>query len=143
MPELRYAASVDPHPQAARHPPPFLSIITKPPSLPIHPHPLSPPSSSIDKMAPAIRTLPEGHFLFTSESVGEGHPDKICDQVSDAILVSISHEFGRGSACLPDQLLLFSRRRPAEPVRNRCGSGPSSFLRSSPKTSSKRRSTIE
>ncbi|KAI6028493.1 methionine adenosyltransferase [Pisolithus orientalis] len=27
-----------------------------------------------------------GHFLFTSESVGEGHPDKICDQVSDAIL---------------------------------------------------------
>jgi len=26
------------------------------------------------------------HFLFTSESVSEGHPDKICDQVSDAIL---------------------------------------------------------
>lgn len=25
-------------------------------------------------------------FLFTSESVGQGHPDKICDQVSDAIL---------------------------------------------------------
>ncbi|KAJ1789856.1 methionine adenosyltransferase sam2 [Coemansia sp. RSA 2399] len=25
-------------------------------------------------------------FLFTSESVGEGHPDKICDQISDAIL---------------------------------------------------------
>ncbi len=25
-------------------------------------------------------------FLFTSESVGRGHPDKICDQVSDAIL---------------------------------------------------------
>jgi S-adenosylmethionine synthetase len=30
--------------------------------------------------------LAPGHFLFTSESVGEGHPDKICDQVSDAIL---------------------------------------------------------
>ncbi|KAI3318247.1 S-adenosylmethionine synthetase [Xylariaceae sp. AK1471] len=27
-----------------------------------------------------------GSFLFTSESVGEGHPDKICDQVSDAVL---------------------------------------------------------
>ncbi|KAK7111209.1 S-adenosylmethionine synthase-like [Littorina saxatilis] len=27
-----------------------------------------------------------GSFLFTSESVGEGHPDKICDQISDAIL---------------------------------------------------------
>ena len=25
-------------------------------------------------------------FVFTSESVGEGHPDKICDQVSDAVL---------------------------------------------------------
>ncbi|EHA49109.1 S-adenosylmethionine synthase [Pyricularia oryzae] len=28
----------------------------------------------------------EGTFLFTSESVGEGHPDKIADQVSDAVL---------------------------------------------------------
>ena len=28
----------------------------------------------------------ENTFLFTSESVNEGHPDKICDQVSDAIL---------------------------------------------------------
>lgn len=25
-------------------------------------------------------------YLFTSESVGEGHPDKLCDQVSDAVL---------------------------------------------------------
>lgn len=25
-------------------------------------------------------------FLFSSESVNEGHPDKICDQVSDAVL---------------------------------------------------------
>ena len=25
-------------------------------------------------------------FLFTSESVGEGHPDKCCDQISDAVL---------------------------------------------------------
>ncbi|HQT92177.1 MAG TPA: S-adenosylmethionine synthetase N-terminal domain-containing protein, partial [Candidatus Kryptobacter bacterium] len=24
--------------------------------------------------------------LFTSESVTEGHPDKICDQIADAIL---------------------------------------------------------
>ena len=30
-----------------------------------------------------------GNFLFTSESVSEGHPDKIADQVSDAILDSI------------------------------------------------------
>ncbi|MDJ0566841.1 MAG: S-adenosylmethionine synthetase N-terminal domain-containing protein, partial [Microcystis sp. M49629_WE12] len=25
-------------------------------------------------------------YLFTSESVTEGHPDKICDQISDTIL---------------------------------------------------------
>ena len=25
-------------------------------------------------------------FHFASESVGEGHPDKVCDQVSDGIL---------------------------------------------------------
>ena len=25
-------------------------------------------------------------YLFTSESVTEGHPDKVCDQISDAIL---------------------------------------------------------
>jgi S-adenosylmethionine synthetase len=25
-------------------------------------------------------------FVFTSESVGEGHPDKVCDQISDAVL---------------------------------------------------------
>src|ERR1035437_2253078 len=30
--------------------------------------------------------------VFTSESVGEGHPDKLCDQISDAIL----------DACLKD-----------------------------------------
>ncbi|XP_041866929.1 S-adenosylmethionine synthase [Melanotaenia boesemani] len=30
--------------------------------------------------------LDDGSFMFTSESVGEGHPDKICDQISDAVL---------------------------------------------------------
>ena len=32
------------------------------------------------------------HFLFTSESVTEGHPDKICDQISDAVLDAILAE---------------------------------------------------
>jgi S-adenosylmethionine synthetase len=32
------------------------------------------------------------HYLFTSESVTEGHPDKMCDQISDAVL----------DACLKD-----------------------------------------
>ncbi len=31
-------------------------------------------------------------YLFTSESVTEGHPDKMCDQISDAILDSILRE---------------------------------------------------
>ncbi|HAL73732.1 MAG TPA: methionine adenosyltransferase [Clostridiales bacterium] len=30
-----------------------------------------------------------GHWLFSSESVTEGHPDKVCDQISDAILDAI------------------------------------------------------
>ena len=25
-------------------------------------------------------------YLFTSESVAEGHPDKVCDRISDAIV---------------------------------------------------------
>ena len=29
---------------------------------------------------------PEAEFLFTSESVCEGHPDKLCDLISDAIV---------------------------------------------------------
>jgi len=32
------------------------------------------------------------HYLFTSESVTEGHPDKICDQISDAILDALLTE---------------------------------------------------
>ena len=28
----------------------------------------------------------KGHLYFASESVGEGHPDKLCDQISDGIL---------------------------------------------------------
>src|SRR6266850_296662 len=31
-------------------------------------------------------------YLFTSESVNEGHPDKVCDQISDAILDAILAE---------------------------------------------------
>lgn len=31
----------------------------------------------------------DGRYLFTSESVTEGHPDKMCDQISDAILDAI------------------------------------------------------
>src|SRR4030042_2868845 len=30
-----------------------------------------------------------GKYLFTSESVGEGHPDKVADQISDSVLDAI------------------------------------------------------
>jgi S-adenosylmethionine synthetase len=36
--------------------------------------------------AKAATAEEETRFLFTSESVNEGHPDKMCDQISDAIL---------------------------------------------------------
>ncbi len=30
--------------------------------------------------------MPRGNYLFTSESVSEGHPDKVCDRVSDSVV---------------------------------------------------------
>ena len=30
--------------------------------------------------------MPRDNFLFTSESVSEGHPDKVCDRISDAVV---------------------------------------------------------
>ena len=36
------------------------------------------------------------HYYFTSESVTEGHPDKICDQISDAVLDAILKEDPNG-----------------------------------------------
>jgi S-adenosylmethionine synthetase len=40
----------------------------------------------------SINQLSENEFLFTSESVTEGHPDKIADQISDAVLDAIMAE---------------------------------------------------
>ncbi|HIE93129.1 MAG TPA: methionine adenosyltransferase [Acidobacteria bacterium] len=37
-----------------------------------------------------------GHYLFTSESVTEGHPDKIADQVSDAIVDAVLRQDPNG-----------------------------------------------
>ena len=34
-------------------------------------------------------TVTQKDYLFTSESVSEGHPDKVADQISDAILDSL------------------------------------------------------
>src|SRR5688572_25390769 len=37
-----------------------------------------------------------GSYLFTSESVSEGHPDKVADQISDAVLDAILSQDKRG-----------------------------------------------
>ena len=41
--------------------------------------------------------MESSRLLFTSESVTEGHPDKMCDQISDAVLDAIMSEdpYGR------------------------------------------------
>ena len=36
--------------------------------------------------AEEIEPMALKNYLFTSESVSEGHPDKMCDQISDAVL---------------------------------------------------------
>jgi S-adenosylmethionine synthetase len=56
--------------------------------------------------------MSEREYVFTSESVTEGHPDKMCDQISDAVLDAIiaregelaaeSYETDKGSKASPD-----------------------------------------
>jgi S-adenosylmethionine synthetase len=43
-----------------------------------------------------IDKLGEGEHLFTSESVTEGHPDKICDQISDGVLDAVLTDDPKG-----------------------------------------------
>jgi S-adenosylmethionine synthetase len=38
------------------------------------------------------KPLSEGEYLFTSESVTEGHPDKVADQISDGVLDAVMRE---------------------------------------------------
>ena len=42
------------------------------------------------------KPLAEGEYLFTSESVTEGHPDKVCDQISDGVLDAVMAEDPEG-----------------------------------------------
>src|SRR5262249_19187279 len=37
----------------------------------------------------SMQNLPENEYLFTSESVTEGHPDKVADQISDGVLDAV------------------------------------------------------
>ena len=40
------------------------------------------------------------NYTFTSESVSEGHPDKVCDRISDAVLDALLAEEPAGTRCL-------------------------------------------
>ena len=44
------------------------------------------PNEAVNIIQEEVTLAPRERFLFTSESVTEGHPDKIADQISDAIL---------------------------------------------------------
>src|SRR5690606_39547242 len=48
-----------------------------------------PPPRSFDDSTETRVSVSSPLRLFTSESVTEGHPDKLCDQVSDSILDAI------------------------------------------------------
>src|ERR671930_1819018 len=47
-------------------------------------------------MRPAEDAMARDEYLFTSESVTEGHPDKIADQISDAVLDAIISQDPKG-----------------------------------------------
>mmetsp|Transcript_5121 Transcript_5121/g.5855 ORF Transcript_5121/g.5855 Transcript_5121/m.5855 type:complete len:390 (+) Transcript_5121:29-1198(+) len=59
------------------------------------------------------------HFFFASESVGEGHPDKLCDQISDAILdaaleIDPNAKFGLETATKTGMVVLLGEIRMKE-----------------------------
>ena len=55
--------------------------------------------------------------LFTSESVSEGHPDKIADQISDAVLDAILQQDPKARVTAAQALALEGElRRPARPL---------------------------
>ena len=64
--------------------------------------------------------LSDNEFLFTSESVTEGHPDKIADQISDGVLDAVLTDdpYGR-VACetlVNTGLIVVSGRSPPTPT---------------------------
>ena len=60
--------------------------------------------------------MSKNSYLFTSESVTEGHPDKICDQISDAILDAIIEK----ETTLAAEGYVAPNGMPADPVMLRC-----------------------
>lgn len=58
----------------------------------------------------------ESSYIFTSESVTEGHPDKVCDQISDAILDAILEK----EICLAESGYVAPNGNAVDPAALRC-----------------------
>ncbi len=68
-----------------------------------------------------IYNLKANQYLFTSESVSEGHPDKVCDQISDAILdelLNVNNEARAGIETLAttNRVVIAGETRGAEKI---------------------------
>jgi S-adenosylmethionine synthetase len=76
------------------------------------------------------------NYLFTSESVSEGHPDKVCDQISDAILDAflandvklgiaddsqVNTRLGCETLCTTNKIVIAGEGRGQKPLFNRYG----------------------
>lgn len=77
------------------------------------------------------------NYLFTSESVSEGHPDKVCDQISDAILDAfiandvklgiaddslVNTRLGCETLCTTNKIVIAGEGRGQKPLFNKYGS---------------------
>ena len=66
--------------------------------------------------------MTQSSYLFTSESVSEGHPDKVCDRISDAILdrflttEPIHSRLGCETFCTTNRIVIGGEGRCAEPM---------------------------
>ena len=73
-------------------------------------------------------------YLFTSESVTEGHPDKLADQISDSILDAIltnggdSYVVGEGLGSGPIRVVLVPGHHTAVAFRRSCSRSSASRM---------------
>ncbi len=80
--------------------------------------------------------MARANYLFTSESVSEGHPDKVCDQISDAILDAfiandvklgiaddslVNTRLGCETLCTTNKIIIAGEGRGQKPLFNRYG----------------------
>ena len=81
--------------------------------------------------------MSRANYLFTSESVSEGHPDKVCDQISDAILDAfiendvklgiadeskVNTRLGCETLCTTNKIVIAGECRGQEPLVKKFGS---------------------